>query len=119
MALSAGDGGDLRGPRRPRLPCVQPMTNHLDYIVGPPILTLVWLGMTWLYMRSIRKGRPLNSRGKGILRYGALFILGASYCILWQDELSGLLRWRSTWICMVVVWAGLVGLLAWRGQRNS
>jgi hypothetical protein len=94
---------------------VSPMKAHLNYILGPPVLTLIFLCTTWGYMRAIRRGRPLTRRMRGMLAYGAPFVLGMLYDIALG---AGMLQWpAAAWVSLIALWGAVLGFIAWRRHR--
>lgn len=88
-------------------------------IFAPPILTVICVILGYLHGRIIRRGKPLSSIQKKMLFYFAFFILGMGYAIMLQDQLAVLLHWRNAWIAVMVAWAALLAVVAWKRYRGN
>src|SRR5579875_1115084 len=84
-------------------------------LFASPCLTLVFICMCWVYMRSIRGGRPLTATMKGMLIYGALFLFGMLYVF----SAGTALRWRPVWIAMGSgAWGLVLAYIGWYRHRR-
>lgn len=82
-------------------------------LFAPPILTLVFLGIGYLWARTTRRGRPLTRLQRGMILYAVLFVFGMEYLIMFQDELGAFLHWKSVWIAAGALWGMLLAVIAW------
>ena len=90
---------------------------HLDYILGPPIMALVFLVFAWPYARMVGRDRRLNPVQRRMLLYGFFFVLGMGYlmatvsAIGWQGKRA---------LVLTAAWAAALGFLArWRSRREK
>jgi Ca2+/Na+ antiporter len=91
------------------------LSIHIDDLLMPPVVTLVFLFIFWAFTRSLR-GRHLDGVQRKLIGYGCLVVLGGSYiCVLGRALGWPVARWNEA----AVVWAVLVILFAWwRYKRN-
>lgn len=81
-----------------------------NILLAPLALSVVMLFLGWASARSISAGRPLDAVQRGIVVYGALFVLGMGYSMSFVFGL----RWlRPLWIVFTVTWAALLAASAW------
>jgi len=79
-------------------------------------LALVFLALSWTYMRSLNLGRPLRPIQRKMLFYSFIFALGMCYLML----LVGDMHWpKSLLFPMIGIWGGVVGFVAWWRYRQS
>jgi hypothetical protein len=91
--------------------------NTLFNILAPPVLSLVFSGICYLWARTTRRGKPLTSLQRRMVFYATIFALGMVYLILFQDNLAAFLRWKEAWIAGIVLWGVLVAIVAWQLSR--
>jgi hypothetical protein len=90
--------------------------HHWDYILGPPILALVFLVLGWPYARMVGGGRRLNPVQGKMVFYGFFFVLGMGYSIAAASALG----WRGKWaLVLTACWGVVVGFLAWGHSRRE
>lgn len=79
-------------------------------------LALIFLVLSWSYMRSLNLGRPLRPIQKKMLFYSFIFALGMCYLML----LAGDMHWPKSLLFPVIgIWGGVVGFVAWWRYRQS
>ncbi|HVZ59961.1 MAG TPA: hypothetical protein VG892_04160 [Terriglobales bacterium] len=79
-------------------------------------LALIFLALSWSYMRSLNSGGALRPSQKKILLYSFIFALGMCYLML----LVGDMHWpKSLSFPMIGIWGVVVGFLAWWRYRQS
>lgn len=92
------------------------LVHDVDYILGPPILALLFLVFGWLYGRMVGGGRRLNPVQRKILRYGFFFVLGMGYLM----ALVSAIGWQGKWaLVLTAAWGAVLGFLAWRRSRRE
>lgn len=84
-------------------------------LLGPPVIALVFLLLSWSAGRSIRRGQPLTSGMRKVLFYGFLFVLGTLYSIAFDAMLGSK---RPLWIALTAAWALLLAIVAWRRSKK-
>jgi hypothetical protein len=85
-------------------------------ILGPPIMTLVFLALSWSYGRAIRGRRPFTPFMRVATVYGALFLLGMYYVI----SVGSYLHWPTPWmVAGSTIWGLLVVYVAWRRHKRG
>ncbi len=90
--------------------------RHLDYILGPPILGLIFLLLGWAYARLVSAGRPLNPVQRKMLFYGFFFVLGMGYSMALVASLHRHGKWA---LALTAGWGALLGFLAWWRYRRQ
>jgi hypothetical protein len=91
--------------------------NTLFNIFAPPILSVVFSGICYLWARTTRRGKLLTSLQRGMVFYATIFAIGMVYMILFQDNLGAFLRWKDAWIAAIVSWGILLAIIAWQRSR--
>jgi hypothetical protein len=81
--------------------------TDLGVVVG---LALVFLGLSWSYIRSINIDRPLTPIQRKMLLYSFLFVLGMGCVML----LAAHLHWRKQLLFPLIgIWGALLAAIAW------
>jgi lipopolysaccharide export LptBFGC system permease protein LptF len=92
------------------------MTLDLFDILAPPVVAVVVSLLGWGATRAINGGRSLNPIQQIMFFFSFWFVLGMGYSMM----LVGALDWPHwAWIPPTVVWALLLGYLAWRRRRRQ
>lgn len=86
-------------------------------IFAPPILTLMFFGICYLWARATRRGKPLTHLQRGMVLYATVFAFGMTYVILFQDNLSAFFHWKEAWIATIVLWGIVLAIVAWWRER--
>jgi hypothetical protein len=87
--------------------------KDLGVVVG---ITLIFLGLSWSYMRSINVGRPLRPIQRKMLFYGFIFVLGMGCMMLLVTDL----HWpKQLLFTLIGIWGVLVAATAWWRYRQS
>jgi hypothetical protein len=92
--------------------------NLID-LLTPLVLSGAFLGMSYLWARGTRRGKPLTKLQRRMVVYSTAFICGATYAILFQDHLGESLGWRNAWIAAIVAWAAVLVIFAYAQYRNN
>jgi hypothetical protein len=91
--------------------------RHLDYILGPPIVGLIFLFLGRPYARLVSAGRPLSPIQRKMLFYGFFFVLGMGYSMALIASLHRQGKWA---VVLTVGWGALLFFLAlWRHRSTS
>jgi len=91
-------------------------------LLGPPVITLIFFGLSWGWAKSIRRGRPLTPLMRLMLTYGSLVVLGTIYAMALGDPLGPIFHVspNRAWIPESITWAfALAGIAWWRHKRNE
>jgi len=90
--------------------------HHLDYILGPPILALVFIVFRWPYARMVGGGRRLNPVQRKMLFYGFFFVLGMGYLMASVSAIG----WQGKWaLVLTAAWGAVLGFLVWWRSRRE
>ena len=96
--------------------------DTLANLLGAPIITLIFLGLSWGWARSVRRGRPLTPFQRLMLAYSSLVVLGTIYAMAYGDPLGAVLHMspKRAWIPVSIAWAlALAGIAWWRHKKNE
>jgi hypothetical protein len=93
--------------------------TDLVNIFAPPVLTLTFGGICYLWARAVRRGRPLTQLQRKMIFYATAFAIGMTYAILFQDTLGALVHWKNAWIATLVLWFFLLAIVAWLRNRTN
>ena len=80
----------LSVPFRPTMQAPSQKTMIVDLLVISCV-ALIFLALSWGWVRSINRGRPLSVTQRRMLRYGFLFVYGEG-CLM---AISAALRWSD------------------------
>jgi hypothetical protein len=88
--------------------------TDLGVVVG---ITLIFLALSWSYMRSINVGRPLRPIQRKMLFYGFIFVLGMGCVMLLVTDL----HWpKQLLFPLIGIWGVLVAATAgWRYRQSQ
>ena len=91
--------------------------NHLDYVLGPPILALAFFLLGWPYARMVGAGQRLNTVQRKMIFYGFWFVLGMGYSMSAVASLG----WQGRWaLVLTAAWGAILSFFAWwRHQREK
>ena len=93
------------------------MRIGLDDLLMPPVVALVFLSLSWLWAKAVRRGGPLTPTQRGMLAYGFLFVLGACYVPV---AVLALGIWGGGPLAAGILgWGLIVVCLAWRRHRRK
>lgn len=83
-------------------------------VAAIPVLTLILLGVIYLWSRGVRRGKPLLPLQKSMILYASLFSLGMGYAIVFKDQIAALVHWRDAWVVVVILWGIALAFVAWQ-----
>jgi len=86
-------------------------------VAAIPVLTLILLGVIYLWSRGVRRGKPLLPLQKSMILYASLFSLGMGYAIVFKDQIAELTRWQSGWVVVVILWGVVLAFVARHRHR--
>jgi uncharacterized membrane protein len=95
--------------------------NMLANLLGAPIIALIFLGLSWGWAKSIRRGRPLTPLMKLMLAYSSLVVLGTIYAMAYGDPLGPIFHVspNRAWIPESITWAFALGGIAWWHHKRN
>jgi hypothetical protein len=88
-------------------------------LFSPPILTAMFVGICYLWARSVRRGKPVTQLQRAMILYATVFVFGAAYVILFQNRIAAFIHWENAWIAALMVWGAFLALIAWRRYRSG
>lgn len=88
------------------------MLNDFGVVIG---VSVIFIALAWLYMRSINAGRPLRPIQREMLLYGFLFVFGMGSAMLLIADLRGPKRLLFP---IIGLWGVLLAAVAWWRHRN-
>ncbi len=95
---------------------VPAMRVDLVDILGPPVLGVAFLFLSWSQMRMTRGRDGLTSYDKKLLTYGFLFVVGLGYLVLLAREL----HWPDSLMYVAIgAWGVLLAFIAWRRYQRE
>ena len=87
----------------------------MDFVVATTA-SIVFLGVSWLYARTVRAGQPLTAIQRKMIFYGFFFVLGMAYLMM----LGGNFQWEPRNILSLLgVWGCVIGVTAFFRYRRE
>jgi hypothetical protein len=68
-------------------------------VATPPIATIAYLGIGWVWIRFVNAGRPFNNIQRTMYTYSSAFVFGTLYVLMFGVRLS----WPTPVITPIIV----------------
>lgn len=93
------------------------MTTKFQDLLVSTIGALVWLGLSWGWARSVRRGCAMTPPQRKMLWYSFGFILGMCYIMMFGSWFA----WpHALWFVLIAAWGVMLALVAWwRHKKNE